>query len=163
MIDPAWEGSVQFYELVFGTWLAYIFLVVLWGKILRAPLQEWRYVLLNFFGAGAFWINHYFQGAPFYMSLLNSYTVIFLFLWYVVAVRGHDRTMLWQIGATLTAIVYTVAFIGFENIARLGVNDLGYAEFWFMLVAYFGFVGIIIWRGKSTGHAPAETAQKKAR
>lgn len=26
MIDPAWEGKVQFYELVFGTWLTYGFL-----------------------------------------------------------------------------------------------------------------------------------------
>lgn len=152
MIDPAWEGSVQFYELVFGTWLAYIFLVVVWGKILRAPLQEWRYVLLNFIGAGAFWINHYFQGAPFYMSLLNGYTAFFLFVWYMVAVRGHGRSIVWQIGATLMAIVYTVAFIGFENIARLGVNELGFSEFWFMAAAYLGFVGVIIWRGKSPSH-----------
>jgi hypothetical protein len=153
MIDPSWEGSVQFYELIFGTWLAYIFLVVLWEKILRAPLQEWHYVLLNFFGAGAFWVNHYFQGAPFYMSFLNIYTFIFLLIWYMVAVRGHGRTALWQIGATLTAIIYTVAFIGFENIARLGVNDFGYSEFWFMLIAYFGFISVIIWRGKAIGHA----------
>jgi hypothetical protein len=36
-IDPAWAGKVQFYELVFGTWTAYAFLVLLWEKILRAP------------------------------------------------------------------------------------------------------------------------------
>ena len=149
MIDSAWEGSVQFFELVFGTWLAYIFLVFAWEKILRTPLQEWRYVLLNFVGAGAFWVNHYFQGAPFYMSLLNAYTLLFLAVWYIVAVRGHGRKALWQVGATLMAIVYTIAFIGFENIARLGVIELGYSEFWFMLAAYFGFVGVIVWRGKS--------------
>jgi hypothetical protein len=152
MINPAWEGTVQFYELIFGTWLAYLFLIMVWSKILRAPLQEWRYVLLNFIGAGAFWVNHYFQGAPFYMSLLNAYTVVFLIIWYMVAVRGHGRSILWQIGATLMALVYTIAFISFETISRLGVNELGYSEFWFMLTAYFGFVGIIFWRGKILSH-----------
>jgi hypothetical protein len=148
MIEPAWAGKVQFYELVFGTWLSYIFLVVAWEKILRTPLQEWRYVLLSFLGAGAFWVNHYFQGSPFYMILLNAYTVMFLSIWYGVGVRGHGRSVTWQIGATLMAVIYTVAFIGFENIARIGV-DLGYQEFWFMLVSYFGFVGVIVWRGKA--------------
>ena len=146
-IDPAWEGDVKFYELVYGTWLAYIFLVLLWEKVLRTPLDEWRYVLLNFLGAGAFWVNHYFQGSPFYMTLLNAYTAFFLAAWYWFAVRGHGQRRAWQIGATLTAVVYTVAFIGFENIARLGVNEFGYSEFWFMLAAYIGFVCIILWRG----------------
>jgi len=147
IIDPAWEGDVKFFELVYGTWLAYIFLVLAWEKILRAPLDEWRYVLLNFIGAGAFWVNHYFQGAPFYMYLLNGYSLMFLVVWYFVAVRGHGRGILWQIIATLMAVIYTIAFIGFENIARIGVNQLGYSEFWFMLGAYFGFVGVILWRG----------------
>jgi hypothetical protein len=148
MINPQWEGAVQFYELLYGTWLAYIFLVLAFEKILRQPLQEWRYVLLNFLGAGAFWVNHYFQGAPFYMTLLNTYTLVFLLAWYFVAVRGHGRTALWQVGATLMAVVYTVAFIGFENIARFGVDKQGYSEFWFMLTAYIGFVSIIVWRGR---------------
>jgi len=153
MIDPAWEGNVQFYELVFGTWLAYIFLVATWERILKAPLQEWRYVLLNFIGAGAFWVNHYFQGAPFYWWLLNTYTVFFLIVWYRLAVRGHDRKTLWKIGATFMAVVYTIAFIGFESIARLGVSEFGISEFWFMLFAYFGFVGLIVWRGRSVSRA----------
>ena len=85
MINPQWEGAVQFYELLYGTWLAYIFIVFAFERVLRQPLQEWRYVLLNFMGAGAFWVNHYFQGAPFYMSLLNAYTVLFLLTWYLIA------------------------------------------------------------------------------
>jgi len=150
MINPQWEGAVQFYELLYGTWLAYIFIVFAFERVLRQPLQEWRYVLLNFMGAGAFWVNHYFQGAPFYMTLLNAYTVAFLLAWYFIAVRGHGRRALWQVGATLMAVVYTVAFIGFENIARFGVDEQGYSEFWFMLTAYIGFVSIIIWRGRRT-------------
>jgi hypothetical protein len=153
MIDPAWEGKVQFYELVYGTWLSYIFLVFAFEKVLRQPLQEWRYVMLNFVGAGAFWVNHYFQGAPFYkgwLGMLSLYTFMFLAVWFIVGVRGHGRRALWQIGAMLMAVVYTIAFILFENIARWGVDDLGYSEFWFMLTAYFGFVGIILWRGKKT-------------
>jgi hypothetical protein len=152
MIDPQWEGNVQFYELAYGTWLAYIFLVFAWERMLSQPLEEWRYVLLNFMGAGAYWVNHYFQGAPFYMTLLNAYTLLFLLAWYFVAVRGHGRRPLWQVGAMLTAVVYTVAFIGFENISRFGVQHFGYSEFWFMLTAYLGFVGVIVWRGRRTTH-----------
>ena len=72
VIDPAWGGKVQFYELLFGTWTVYIFLVLLWEKVLRAPLPEWRYVLMNFMGAGAFWINHYFQKAPLWMTMRDA-------------------------------------------------------------------------------------------
>ena len=64
-IDPAWQGDVEFYELIFGSWLTYIFLVLLFEKVLRAPLQEWKYILLTFLGCFAFWVNHYFQGADF--------------------------------------------------------------------------------------------------
>jgi hypothetical protein len=147
MIDPAWEGTVQFYELVFGTWLAYIFLIFFWEKILRQPLEEWRYVMMNFVGAGAFWVNHYFQNADFWMPLLNAYTLGFLVVWYFCCVKGQQRNWGWQAGAMFGAVLYTVAFIGFENISRFGVDQLGYSEFWFMLIAYFGFVSIIYWRG----------------
>ena len=72
-LEDAWQGKVQFYELLFGTWTAYAFLVVLWQRILKEPLDEWRYVLLSFFGAGAFWVNHYFQQSPFWLWLINLY------------------------------------------------------------------------------------------
>ena len=47
IIDPAWEGTVQFYELFFGTWLAYAFLTQMWERALRARLPEWKYVLID--------------------------------------------------------------------------------------------------------------------
>lgn len=40
MIDAAWEGKVRFYELVFGTWLAYAFLVLMWERALQARKPE---------------------------------------------------------------------------------------------------------------------------
>ena len=55
-IDPAWAGQVQFYELLFGTWTVYIFLVLMWerrvwrktaGMALRAPQLHWRWRLLG--------------------------------------------------------------------------------------------------------------------
>ena len=145
-IDPAWQGDVEFYELIFGSWLTYIFLVLLFEKVLRAPLQEWKYILLTFLGCFAFWVNHYFQGAEFYMVLLNAYSLCFFLTWYFVAVKHQQRGVLWKITATLCAVVFTIAFIGFEYIARIGVGA-GIYEFWFMLGAAFGFVGIILWRG----------------
>ena len=150
MIDTAWQGTVEFYELVFGTWLAYIFLVLMWERVLKAPLPEWKYALITFLGAGAFWVNHYFQHAPLYRELLNSYTVAFLVVHYSVCVRPQRRSAGWTIAATLSAVVFTVAFILFENIARFGFNR-GIHKFWFMLIAYFGFLFLILWRGRALG------------
>jgi len=146
VIDPAWAGKVQFYELLFGTWTVYIFLVLLWEKVLRAPLAEWRYVLMNFMGAGAFWINHYFQKAPLWLVMLNAYTVIFLVVWWWTGVKSQRRSVAWKVGATLCALVYTVAFIGFEQLSRFGVEHYGVNEFWFMAASFFGFIGVILWR-----------------
>lgn len=146
MIDPAWQGDVTFYELVYGTWLTYGFLVLMWERGLRAPLPEWKYVLITFLGASFYWINHYFQHAPFYLYLLNGYTLAFVVVYYYTAVAPQQRGLGWQIGATLTAVLFTIAFIGFENIARYGVKH-GIHEFWFMLAAYLGFLAIIFWRG----------------
>lgn len=150
MIDAAWQGKVQFYELVFGTWLIYIFLVLMWERVLRQRLPEWQYVLVTFLGASFFWINHYFQNAPFYSVLLNFYTLVFLIVYFTVCVRPHARSVAWKIGATLTAVAFTVAFIGFEMVSRYFVDSAGVNEFWFMLIAYFGYLFVIGWRARAT-------------
>lgn len=155
-IDPAWQGQVQFYELVYGTWLSYAFLVVMWERALRAPLAEWKYVLITFCGASAFIVNHYFQESPFYLWLLNAYSAAFLVLYWAVAVRGQPRGLAWKVAATLSAAVFTVAFILFENVARAGV-ERGVYEFWFMLTAFFGFLAVIAWRARA--RKPAEAAR----
>ena len=154
-IDPAWAGKVQFYELVFGMWMAYAFLVLLWEKILRAPLPEWRYMLLNFMGGGAFWVNHYFQKAPFWSLMLNLYTVTFLAVWCWQGIGGHARSWGWKIAAFIGAFAYTVVFIAFEQIARYGVEQHGVNEFWFMAASYLGFIAVIVWRGRARTASPA--------
>jgi hypothetical protein len=150
VIDPAWEGNVQFYELIFGTWLTYGFLVVMWERVLRERLAEWQYVLITFLGASFFWVNHYFQNAPFYPWLLNGYSLVFLIAYFSVCVRGRERSVGWKIGATLSAVVFTIAFIMFEMLSRLLVDSAGLHEFWVMLIAYFGFLGLIGWRARAT-------------
>jgi hypothetical protein len=145
-INPAWQGDVTFYELVYGTWLSYGFLVIMWERVLRVSLPEWKYVLITFLGAGAFWINHYFQKSPYWTWMLNIYSLGFLLIYFMVTARGQPKSGLWKAGAVFSAVIFTVAFIGFENIARFGVNR-GVSEFWFMLTAFFGFIGLIIWRG----------------
>ena len=150
-IDPSWQGDVEFYELMYGTWLTYIFLVLYWEKVLRQPLPEWRYMLINLAGASAFLVNHYFQKSDFWggpVGMINLYTYAFLIFWFLFAVRGHGRSVLWQVGAMLSAVLYTIAFICFEYIARIGVETLGWSEFWFTLGAYLGFAFIILWRGR---------------
>lgn len=143
----AWAGKVQFYELIFGTWISYAFLVFLWQVALRRPLPEWKYVMLTFLGAAAFWINHYFLRAPFWVVAINLYTLAYLGAWWWLGMRGAGRTRAWQIGAVLAAVAYTVVFILAENIARFGVERYGLHEFTFMAISFFGFVGLIWWRG----------------
>ena len=149
-IDPAWAGKVEFYELLFGTWTVYIFLVLMWERALRVTLLEWKYALITFLGAGAFWVNHYFQHAPFWLILINLYTVFFVGVYWQVAVRGMAKSVTWKIIATLTSIIFTVAFIMLEQLARFGVERWGMHEFCWMTLSYIGFVGLIVWRGRPT-------------
>ncbi|MBL8629877.1 MAG: hypothetical protein JNM81_09630, partial [Rhodospirillaceae bacterium] len=124
-------------------------LVLLWERLLGMRLDEWRYVLMNFLGAGAFWVNHYFQYAPFWLILINLYTLMFIWAWWHLGVRGQQKSTWWKVGATAAAVAYTVAFIGFEQISRAGVDRLGMDEFCWMAMSYFGFVAVIVWRGKA--------------
>ena len=52
--DAAWGGPIRFYELIFGTWLAYAVLVLMWEKLLRVRLPEWQYMLLIVIAASFF-------------------------------------------------------------------------------------------------------------
>ena len=116
---------------------------------LKAKKPEWVYALITFLGASFFWVNHYFQHAPFYIWLLNGYTLVFIVIYYTTCVRNESRSVSWKVMATLSAIAFTIAFIAFENIARYFVDGHGVSEFWFMLAAYFGFIWLIVWRGKT--------------
>lgn len=151
-LEDAWQGKVQFWELVFGTWTVYIFLVLWWQKVLKEPLEEWRYAMIVFLGATAFWINHYFLYAPkpTWLILINVYTVLFLIAWWLVAVRGRRRSSGWKLGALLSAVPFTFAYIGFEQLSRYGVENWGMHEFCWMFMSAFGFTWLIWWRGHTT-------------
>ena len=151
-LEDAWQGKVQFYELIFGTWTVYVFLVWLWQRMLKEPLDEWRYVLLTFFGAGAFWVNHYWLNAPkpTWLVLINLYTVFYLTAWWIIGIRGRNRSAAWKLGALASAVAFTVVFILFENLARYGVEQWGMHEFCWMTLSFFGFWWLILWRSKST-------------
>ena len=145
MIDPAWEGKVLFYELFFGTPLSYWFLVIMWEKLLREPLEEWRYAMLTYLAASFYIVNHYFQFAPFYGPMLWSYAGLYVVIYFWLAVKPAARTVVWKVLASLSAVVFTIAFILFENIARFGVAQ-GCSEFWFMFSGNVAFIALIIWR-----------------
>lgn len=153
-IEDAWAGKVDFWELLFGTWTVYAFLVLWFEKVLRRPFAEWRYVMLTFLGASAFWINHYFQKAPFWLTFINLYTLGFLIAWWFIAVREAQRSSGWVVAAMASAVLFTVAFIAFEQAARFGVERLGMHEFCIMTLSFFGFVGIIAWRGHASAAKP---------
>ncbi|MCP6762081.1 MAG: hypothetical protein NHB32_25785 [Fischerella sp. CENA71] len=147
MIDPKWIGRVNFYELIFGTFLSYIFIVLMWEIVFKTKLEEWRYIFITLIGASFFLVNHYFQNAPFYLWLLYGYSLVFLVAYYIIGVKPMPGSSLKKIFATLSGIVFTIAFILFENIAKFGVEN-GINEFWFMLIAYFGYLAIVVWRAE---------------
>ena len=147
--DPGWQGPIAFHEMLFGTWLSYILLVVIWERMLKSVLHEWKYVLLTCLGSSFFVINHYLNYASFYFWLINSYTIIFAFVWYRLGMRQNDRSLIWKLAALLLVIVYSVLYVGFEMLARFAVNQ-GLHEFWIMIAAYIGFASVILWRRAAT-------------
>ena len=147
--DPGWQGPITFHEMLFGTWLSYILLVVIWERMLESALHEWKYVLLTCLGSSFFIINHYLNYAPFYLWLINSYTLVFAFVWYWLGMRQNDRSLFWKGAALVLMIIYSLLYVGFEMLARLAVNQ-GMHEFWVMITAYIGFAGVILWRRAAT-------------
>lgn len=154
-IDPAWTGEVQFYELLFGSWTVYAFLVLAWQYVLREPLEEWRYAMITFLGATAYWVNHYFLHAPFWLILINGYALVFFVAYWLIGIAGRPRPWWWKVGALLTGVAFTVAFILFEQLARYGVRQWGMHEFCWMTLSALGFVWLIWWRGHACARPPA--------
>lgn len=148
-VDPAWAGRIQFHELLFGTWSVYIVLVLIWERVLRAPLDEWRYVLLNTVGAATFCINHYFQLAPWWNALIFGYTAVFVAAWWLLGIRQWRRSASWKFAAFLMAGVYTGAYVALELSSRLLMDRTGLHEVGVMILSFVGFVGVIVWRGSN--------------
>jgi hypothetical protein len=155
-IDPSWQGVTAFYELIFGTWIAYALLVWMWESWLKTPLREWRYAMIMFLAASAFWVNHYFSGqtesgppSP-GAVLIKIYAVFFFFFYWRIAIGPQpNKTIGWKLLALLTGAVLTIGFIMAEQLARYGVANWGMHEFCWMTLAFFGFVWLIRWRGQA--------------
>ena len=148
-VDPSWAGSVQFFELLFGSWTAYALLVFIWQVILKRPLEEWRYAMIVFLGASAYWINHYFQHAPRWLLMINVYALLFFFFYWRIGISGSKRGVGWKLGSLLTGVLFTVSFIAFEQLARYGVTHWRMNEFCWMTISFFGMVWLIRWRGRA--------------
>jgi hypothetical protein len=147
--DPAWQGPIAFHELLFGTWLSYITLIVVWEKVLGASLDEWKYALLTCFGASFFVINHYFNFAPFYLWVINGYTLIFIVAWYWLGIRNESRSLIWKCAALCLVAVYSALYVGYELLARLAIEQ-GLHEIWIVVATFIGFAGVVLWRHRVT-------------
>ncbi len=149
MIDKSWEGKVAFYELAFGTWIAYLFLVFIWKRFFKIRHDGWRYALITLAGGIFYIINHYFLRAPFYSVLINSYTVVFLIVYYYILVSPLKFTPVKKLAAFLTAIVFSVVYILAENLARFLkegrlVPGVHVPEFLFLVISFFACIAIIV-------------------
>jgi hypothetical protein len=145
MIEESWRGDLQLRELVFSAWLAYVLLALMWERVLRERLAEWKYLLIIVLGAGCYWIDYYFLRAPFYWWLINGYALAFWVCYYFIAVRGRG-SLIWTIVAALSAIPFTGVFMMLAESGKLLVTRLGVHEFWLVLASYVGVILVILWR-----------------
>ena len=149
MIDPTWEGKVQFYELAFGTWIAYLFLVFMWERIFKTHHDGWRYTLITLIGGSFYIINHYFQLAPFYSMLINSYTIVFSVVYYMLLVKPLDCSVIKKVFLFLSSVLFTVVYIAAESLARVLkegrlIPGLHIPEFLFLLISFIACIFIIL-------------------
>ncbi|HJP38354.1 MAG TPA: hypothetical protein QF499_04375 [Gammaproteobacteria bacterium] len=153
MYEEEWKGFRAFYELLFGTPIAYLFLLLVWKKLFRADHAGWKYALITLIGSSFFILNHYFFHAPFYSLLARSYAVIFLLFYYILLIRPQAFSLLRQCVAVLSAVIFTGVYIGAEEVARAladgrMLNGTKVPEFLFVLTAFLAFVIIILLQRK---------------
>lgn len=154
-IAKSWEGKVQFYELAFGTWIAYLFLVFMWERIFGIKQEGWRYSLITLLGASFYIINHYFLKAPFYKLFINSYTALFFILYYIILVHHLKLSFAKKTAAFLSQIPFTLVYILAENFARFGsdgrlIPNVYIHESVFLTTAFVACIVIILsYREKS--------------
>lgn len=146
--DLTWQGPIAFHELLFGCWLIYITLVLVWERLLKEKLPEWKYMLLVISGASFFVINHYYFFSPFYLWLINSYSLVYYLLWYWIGLRQPKRSSAWKVMGMVYALASTVVFVGYEMLARFIVNK-GVHESWVLVVAFAGLIATTYFRGRS--------------
>ena len=149
MIDSSWEGKVQFYELAFGTWIAYLFLVFMWKRLFREKHSGWRYALITLLGASFYIINHYFQLAPFYSLLINGYTIVFSLAYYAILVRPLGHSSIKKVFLFLSSILFTIVYIAAESMARFLkegrlIPGVHIPEFLFLLISFIAGIFIIL-------------------
>ncbi|RMF93784.1 MAG: hypothetical protein D6734_09235 [Candidatus Schekmanbacteria bacterium] len=149
MYNESWKGLVDFYELAFGSWIAYIFLVWMWRKLLKYEHQGWRYSLALLLSASFYIINHYFLRAPFYNPLIWSYTIFFIIVWYFLFVHSFPFSTVKKIFAFLSNFLFAAVYVLAENIARWAhqgkiIRGVEIPEFIFMIISCLATLGIIL-------------------
>jgi hypothetical protein len=149
MYDESWEGFRAFYELAFGTPIAYLFLLFLWKTLFKADYPGWKYALITLIGGSFFIINHYFFHAPFYSLLARGYAIVFLIVYYMLLIQPMHMSLVRQVLAVLSAVIFTGVYIGAEEVARAladgrMITGVMIPEFVFVLIAFLAFVAIIL-------------------
>jgi hypothetical protein len=149
MYDESWRGFRAFYELAFATPVAYLFLLFVWKQLFKASHPGWKYALITLVGGSFFILNHYFFHAPFYSLLARSYAVVYLIVYYLLLIRPMGFALTRQLLAVVSAIVFTLVYIGAEEVARgladgRMLNGVMIPEFVFVLSAFLAFVVIIL-------------------
>ncbi len=145
--NPAWGGPIAFHEMLFGCWLAYITLIFIWERLLKEQLPEWKYIFFLVSGASFFVINHYYNLAPFYLWVINIYSVAYFTLWYWLGLNQSDKPIAWKLAGLVLAALFSVLFIGYELSARLIVG-LGVHESWVLAAAFVGLMVVTVARGR---------------
>jgi len=149
MIDASWKEKYNFMNWLFGTWIAYLFLVYMWRSLFKIQHDGWRYALITLIGGSFYIINHYFQLAPFYNVLINSYTIVFSVVYYVVLVKPLDCSLIKKVFCFLSSVLFTILYIAAESLARFLkegrlIPGVHIPEFLFLLISFIACIFIIL-------------------
>lgn len=155
MVDESWEGQRQFYELAFGSWIVYLFLLLLWKRFFKADHPGWKYAFITLVGGSFYIINHYFFYAPFYFPLIISYAAVFFIVYYGLLVKPLNAGVPVKIFGALSAVIFTLVYIMAENLARYLaqgrlIPGVQVPEFIFLIIATIAFMIIILWQRKKS-------------
>jgi len=126
----------------------------IWKKLFRTDHEGWKYALITLTGGSFFILNHYFFHAPFYSLLARTYAVVFLLIYYFLLIRPAAFSVFRQILAVLSAVLFTLVYIGAEEVARAladgrMIPGVVVPEFIFVVISFLAFVVIILASRKS--------------
>eukprot|EP00301_Raphidiophrys_heterophryoidea_P023073 c7067_g1_i1.p1 GENE.c7067_g1_i1~~c7067_g1_i1.p1 ORF type:complete len:199 (+),score=38.14 c7067_g1_i1:57-599(+) len=156
--EDQWDRWISehpaFYELFFGCWASWFVLLFLWTNIVRkveSKDQYLRLVLMHIMGSSFYLVNHYLGNAPLGKQILWGYAavffVIFFLTMFVLAPPNdslHTKSPVAALGVISVSVVYTFAYIAFEQLARVLHEKAGIPELFIQMLNFAAVASLVL-------------------